>query len=59
MIVKREGIVKFFNEADKSVDNYNYDVTVLNNGTLEGLNHLCKDLSIYIENWDIKSKILV
>lgn len=59
MIVKREGIIKFFNEADKSVDNYNYDVTVLNNGTLEGLNRLCKDLSIYIENWDIKSKILV
>lgn len=59
MIVKREGIMQFFNEADKGVDNYNYDITVLNNGTLEMLERICKDLSVYIENWDVKSKILV
>ena len=58
-IVKRKNIVEFFNDADKLVDNYNYNITILNKGTLEELEKICKDFSEFIKNWDVKSKILV
>ena len=41
-IVKRENIIEFFNEADKSVDNYNYDITVYNDGSLEDYENIVK-----------------
>lgn len=59
VIVKRQNITEFFNNADKGVDNYNYDITILNNGTLMELEKICKDFSEFIKNWDIKSKVLV
>lgn len=59
VIVKRENIIEFFNEADKSVDNYNYDITILNNNTLEELEKVCKDFSEIIVNWNIEKRILV
>lgn len=37
MLVKRDNIDKFNNDADKNVENYQYDYVIENNGTLEDL----------------------
>lgn len=59
LFIKRAGIEKFFNEADKNVENFNYDTVLLNHNNLDNLRLLCKDLSIFIKNWDLKDKIIV
>lgn len=58
IIVKRQNITEFFNDADKNVNNYNYDITILNNSSLKELNKICENLSIFIKNWDVKGKLL-
>lgn len=37
LLIKRDNIDKFSNEADKNVENYQYDYVVENNGTIEEL----------------------
>ena len=59
VFVERQGIVEFFNAADQGVNKYNYDITILNNGTLEELEKICKDFADLIINWNIEKRILV
>ena len=59
VFVERQGIVEFFNSADQKVSEYNYDITILNNGTLEELEKVCKDFADLIINWNIEKRILV
>lgn len=37
LLVRRDGLEEFSNHADSNVENYNYDIIVENNGTLEDL----------------------
>ncbi len=37
ILIKRDNIQKFNNHADKNVDNYNYDIVILNKGSIEDL----------------------
>lgn len=37
LLVKRDNIDKFSNDADKNVENYQYDYVIENNGTIEDL----------------------
>ena len=59
VFVERQGIIEFFNSADQKVSEYNYDITILNNGTLEELEKICKDFVDLIINWNIEKRILV
>lgn len=59
VFVERQGIVEFFNSADQKVSEYNYDITILNNGTLEELEKVCKDFANLIINWNIDKRILI
>lgn len=58
VFVERQGIVEFFNAADQKVSKYNYDITILNNGTIEELEKICKDFANLIINWNIEKRIL-
>lgn len=59
VFVKRQGIVEFFNSADQKVSEYDYDITILNNGTMEELEKICEDFANLIINWNIEKRILL
>lgn len=51
MIVKREKIQEFFNEADQGVTNYTYDTKFLNDYDYEELVVQCEEFADLIRNW--------
>jgi hypothetical protein len=56
LLVKRAGIEEFFNDADKNVNEFEYDITMINQGTLEDLEFICEDLAEIIESWALDKK---
>lgn len=56
LIVKRKGITEFFNDADKNVENFGYDITLINGSDLENLEIICKDLAEIIDKWALDKK---
>ena len=58
VLIKRENIEKFLNSSDQNVDLYDYDITILNNGTIENLEKVCKKFADIISDWDINKRIL-
>jgi CO dehydrogenase nickel-insertion accessory protein CooC1 len=56
LIVKRENITEFFNDADQNVEKFDYDITLINHGSLEDLELICEDLSEIIDNWSLEKK---
>lgn len=59
LLVKRDGIKEFFNDADQNVTKFDYDITLLNQGTLESLNIICEDLAKVIDEWALDRKWLI
>jgi hypothetical protein len=51
MIVKREKIQEFFNEADQGVTNYTYDTKFLNDYDYKELVAQCEEFADLIKNW--------
>lgn len=51
LLVERPGIEKFSNSADKRVEQFEYDTIIQNNGTLEHLEKIAKEISISIKEW--------
>jgi hypothetical protein len=56
LIVKRENITEFFNDADQNVAKFDYDITLVNHGNLEDLEIICEDLAEIIDNWSLEKK---
>lgn len=56
LIVKRENITEFFNNADQNVEKFDYDITLINHGTLEDLENICEDLAEIIDKWVLDKK---
>ena len=56
LIVKRAGIEEFFNDADRNVENFEYDITLINGSDLENLEVICEDLAEIIDNWALDKK---
>lgn len=56
LIVKRENITEFFNNADQNVEKFDYDITLINHGTLEDLEIICEDLAEIIDKWALDKK---
>ena len=56
LIVKRENITEFFNNADQNVEKFDYDITLINHGTLEDLEIICEDLAEIIDKWALEKK---
>lgn len=56
LIVKRENITEFFNNADQNVEKFDYDITLINQGTLEDLEIICEDLAEIIDKWALDKK---
>lgn len=56
LIVKRENIIEFFNDADQNVTQFDYDITLINHGDLEDLEVICEDLAEVIDNWILDKK---
>lgn len=51
LIIKRAGVEEFFNDADKNVENFSYDITLINDSDLKDLENSCEDLAKIIDNW--------
>ena len=51
LLVERSGIEEFSNSADKRVEQFEYDIIIQNNGTLEHLEKIAKEISISIKEW--------
>ena len=47
LFIKRDGIQRFYNSADSNVEFYNYDYTIINDGSIEVLEKKCQK---WIEN---------
>lgn len=56
LIVKRENITEFFNDADQNVTKFDYNITLINQGTLEDLEVICEDLAEIIDEWALDKK---
>lgn len=56
LIVKRENIIEFFNDADQNVTQFDYDIALINHGDLEDLEVICEDLAEVIDNWILDKK---
>lgn len=61
LLVEREGIETFSNQADSNVAHFDYDLKLLNNGTYEYLEKLCKKLADILIDWEdnFPSKIIL
>ena len=54
ILVKRDNIQLFQNSSDKFVENFNYDMTITNNGSLEDLDKISKELSEKLYHWEVR-----
>jgi len=52
LLIKRDGIEKFFNSADLNTDTGKYDYTIWNNGTIEELSIKSEEFLKEIEKWN-------
>lgn len=59
LIVKRAGIEEFFNNADKNVENFEYDITLINDSDLKNLEIICKDLAKVIDEWTLDRQLFL
>lgn len=59
LFVQRVGIKEFFNDADRNVENFEYDISLINQGSLRDLEIACKDLAMIIEHWEVDKKWII